>query len=153
MGFGPEFPLHRDRHSLASVDLSTPETTNNSFFYHQDFILLPQRVQSFNHEEFILLSPTVHLPITNTLFSYHKKFIFQSRRVGFPTTKNSLSYQEDFIFYHQENILPNRQSQTDSDERPPYWVPMMYSKRHLPDIEQWCRAVAPTSSRGGIVLV
>ena len=31
-------------------------------------------------------------------------------------------------------------------------VPMMYSKRHLPDIEQWSRAVAPTSSRGGLVL-
>ena len=29
---------------------------------------------------------------------------------------------------------------------------MMYSKRHPPDIEQWSRAVAPTSSRGGLVL-
>ena len=28
----------------------------------------------------------------------------------------------------------------------------MYSKKHLPDIEQWSRAVAPTSSRGGLVL-
>jgi len=30
---------------------------------------------------------------------------------------------------------------------------MMYSKRHLPDIESsGARAVAPTSSRGGLVL-
>ena len=29
---------------------------------------------------------------------------------------------------------------------------MMHSKRHLPDIEQWSRIVAPTSSRGGLVL-
>ena len=29
---------------------------------------------------------------------------------------------------------------------------VMHSKRHLPDIEQWSRAVAPTSSRGGLVL-
>ena len=25
-------------------------------------------------------------------------------------------------------------------------------ERHLPDIEQWCRVMAPTSSRGGLVL-
>ena len=28
----------------------------------------------------------------------------------------------------------------------------LLDKRHLPDIEQWSRAEAPTSSRGGLVL-
>ena len=31
-------------------------------------------------------------------------------------------------------------------------VPLMYSKKDLTDIEQWSRTLAPTSSRGGLVL-
>ena len=31
-------------------------------------------------------------------------------------------------------------------------VPMMYSEKHLPDIELWDRVVAPTSSQCGLVL-
>ena len=31
-------------------------------------------------------------------------------------------------------------------------VPIMHSTRHLPEMEQWSRAVAPVSSRGGLVL-
>ena len=35
---------------------------------------------------------------------------------------------------------------------PQVCIPMSVFKRHLPDVEQWSRAVAPTSSRGGLVL-
>jgi len=38
----------------------------------------------------------------------------------------------------------------EEEEASSHSVPMMYSKRHLPDIEQWSRAVAATSSRGGL---
>jgi len=38
------------------------------------------------------------------------------------------------------------------DRGTPVWIPMSVFKRHSPDIEQWSRAVAPKSSRGGLIL-